>query len=108
MRGRQVPKPISNAHKQRMIERRARQLARTAGFTPIPNLRIARAIHIRALGYVESGVDPLAAEKLARNAVFAKLPASGFTRNTLRAPRPSKSDDPAWRKLNPARAMARC
>lgn len=84
-------------HRERMQERRWRQLARKPGFTPVPNRRIQAAVARASLDLLGSGVTPDRAEAEAWRIVASRLPHAGFKR-TLRPPRPSKSDDPAYRK----------
>lgn len=83
-------------HALRMTLRRQEQLARTPGFTPIPNKRVEamafRALQdARALGHTGTRLE---AEAFAM--VRRALPMPAFARRH-RAPRPSKNDDPAYR-----------
>ena len=84
-------------HRERMQERRARQLARTPGFDPIPNRRVNAAIAATISRFLAMGMPPAAAEREARHAVARSLPMLPAQRR-LRAPRPSKSDNAAYRK----------
>lgn len=92
-------------HRERMRERRQRQLARKPGFTPVHNRRIAAAIAAEMVLLVDAGMDEFRAELTAIRTIARQLPPPPFQRRH-RAPRPSKSDNPDYRKLNPARAMA--
>lgn len=84
-------------HGERMVARRGRQLARTPGFTPVRNARIEgmalRALQVaQALGYTGARLEAEAMAMLRR-----QLPAQGFAKRH-RAPRPSKSDSPHYRR----------
>ncbi len=83
-------------HGDRMVARRGRQLARTPGFTPVRNARIEGMAltalrNARQLGYEGARLQAEALLLLRR-----QLPPLDFARRH-RAPRPSKSDNAAWR-----------
>ena len=88
-------------HRQEMFERRARQLAREPGFTPIVGERQAAAINAAAYRFQQAwpAMSQQDLIELAVRDVARGYPPRPFARQ-LRAPRPSKSDDPAYR--NPA------
>ena len=71
------------------------------GFTPVANKRILAAIGAVSLALVDSGWRPLQAEVEAVRRVARTLPVLPLQRRH-RAPRPSKSDDPAYRKVSAA------
>lgn len=96
--------PLS--HREPMIERRRRQLARVPGFTPVRNIRLQRwlARHLRSLladvdGKKDHELLDLAQPAdlaAARGRALRFLPAPRMVRSL--AVRPSKSDDPVYRK----------
>lgn len=79
-----------------MRERRTYQLARTPGFTPVPNKRIQAAV-TAVLASLPPAMNPIAALQFAIDAVRRRLPPVPIARRH-RAPRPSKSDKAKYRK----------
>lgn len=71
------------------------------GFTPIPNKRIGLAIVKAERGFLKDGVDPNKAHGLAVRQVAATLSPLPLA-HRHRAPRPTKSEDPAYRKAQAA------
>ena len=65
------------------------------GFTPVRNARIDAAIAAIAELLIEAGNEVGTAWRTARLQVARKLPTGPVRRRT---PKPSKSDDPAYRK----------
>lgn len=72
---------------------------REPGFTPVPNLRIDAAIVAEIVELEEAGVPAHEAVMLAFIHVGRRLPAPAIGRRH-RAPTPSKSDNPGYRKPN--------
>lgn len=68
------------------------------GFTPISNKRIDAAIAATAIKLLESGMKPEKVHVEAVRAVARTLPPLPFARRH-RLPRPSKSDNPEYRKV---------
>lgn len=91
-----VSTSAKEAHRQRMVERRRRQLAREPGFTPISNARIDKAIAAATLALRLQGKGPVEAQEEATRHVARQLPPAPRVKS--HRPRPSKSDDPAYRK----------
>ena len=87
-----------DAHKAEMQARRARQLSRTVGFTPVHNGRINGIISAKTALHQMAGEHPTKAEYLAMREVAAMLPALPMERRTLYRHRPTKSDSAAYRK----------
>ena len=85
-------------HCDEMAARRVRQLAREPGFTPIVGPRQAAAINAAAYRLQASWpvMDQHQLIELAVREVARGYPPRPFARQ-LRAPRPSKSDDPLYR-----------
>lgn len=85
-------------HRQEMLARRDRQLTREPGFTPIVGPRQAAAINAAAYRLQASwpAMDQHQLIELAVREVARGYPPRPFARQ-LRAPRPSKSDDPLYR-----------
>jgi len=83
-------------HKQRMIERRQRQLAREPGFTPVLNRRVAGAMQQAFLLFQMRGMTAPEAESAARDHVAKSLPK--LRASKLYRYRPSKSDSAIYRK----------
>jgi hypothetical protein len=80
-----------------MKARRVRQLAREPGFTPVSNKRINAALSVAPLKAMlrNPALTPVQAEEQGYRDVAATL---GRPRSSkLYRPRPSRSDDPAWR-----------
>lgn len=85
-------------HRLRMGARRLKQRLRMPGFDVSPNRRIDVAIGVAAAQAERlDGLDPVAAIMLAIRRV---LPPASIARNSIRALRPSKSDDAAYRRGN--------
>ena len=82
-------------HRLRMGARRLKQRLRTPGFDVSPNVRVDAAIGIAAAELEQAGHDPIGAIMLAIRRV---LPPASIARNSMRALRPSKSDDAAYRR----------
>ncbi len=70
---------------------------RPIGFTPIGNTRIARALQAAFARAIALGHTPRQADAEARAAVARTLPPSPFAKR-YRLPKPSRSDDPSYRK----------
>jgi len=86
-------------HKAEMAARRARQLARVPGFTPVIGDRQAKAINAATDRLKEAwpDMDPHKLVEMAVREVARGYPVPKFERR-LRAPRPSKSDDLFYRR----------
>ena len=67
------------------------------GFHPVPNRRLAAMAAEEAVRLMFEGAEPFAAEAMALRSVALKLSPLPFARRH-RAPKPSKSDDPTYRK----------
>ena len=80
-----------------MIERRERQLARVPGFTPSNNKRIDAEIARLFTDLLKTCEDPFEAATIAVSQIAATLPPLPIV-HRHRAPRPSKSGHPAYRK----------
>lgn len=85
-------------HKARMKKRRAEQLARAPGFTPVHNERVSKAVEAAALMFQlpPHGLSAAEAHQRAWQHVAKSLPRPRMVRS-LRV-KPSKSDSPAYRK----------
>lgn len=100
-------------HTFKMAERKQRRAEMVRGFTPVPNKRINAAIMSATAEFLLDEVVtklPKAqqvneARRLAVRRVTASLPGISFAKRH-RAPRPSKSDNPAYRK--PVLVKQRC
>lgn len=84
------------ARRRRLNERRARQLARTPGFTPIRNVRVSKAVQATALIFQIQGKSAIDAQNAAWDHVAKSLPRAAMVKS--HRPRPSKSDSPEYRK----------
>lgn len=84
-------------HAVRMARRRDRQLERKPGFTPVSNKRVDSLALAALKDCQQLGFTGEALQQAVLQAVCRQLPARGFQRNTLRGPRPSKSDSAAYR-----------
>lgn len=93
-----------SAHRAKMIERRKRQCARTAGFTPVRNARVDNAIRLQftlmQMQEIERRADPAyngikcsdsELQQNAVNAVARKLPAEARRHNSCPVIKPSKN-----------------
>ncbi|WP_288806508.1 hypothetical protein [uncultured Novosphingobium sp.] len=83
--------------KAHILDKRARQRA-SVGFTPVPNIRVATALQAAYLAKLKLGLTPTQAMEEAERAVARQLPPVPFGRRSYRLPKPSRSDDPAYRK----------
>ncbi|QSR16052.1 hypothetical protein [Novosphingobium sp. KA1] len=83
--------------KAQILDKRARQRA-SVGFSPVPNVRVAQALQIAYLEQIKLGLTPTQAMEEAERAVARQLPPVPFGRRSYRLPKPSRSDDPAYRK----------
>lgn len=83
----------------RLAIRRLRQLDRRPGFIPIPNARVDGAIATQqALLAATGAYNAMEALAEARRRVARMLPAGPMVRRAV--PRPSKSDNPEYRRGN--------
>lgn len=67
------------------------------GFTPIGNARIAKALQVAFAAAIALRMTPRQADTHARAAVARNLPPAPFSKR-YRLPKPSRSDDPSYRK----------
>lgn len=72
---------------------------RPLGFTPVGNIRIARALQVAFARAIALHMAPRLAGIEARAAVARDLPPLPFAKR-YRLPKPSRSDDPSYRKPN--------
>lgn len=96
---------FSGDHRAVMAARRAEQLARVPGFDPIVGERQAATIIAEEARQRAAGFEGQVALDRALRIAAGKLPGQDFARRH-RAPRPSKSDDPAYR--DPSRRIPTC
>lgn len=87
----------SDFHRDRMIARRGRQIARQPGFDPMPNRRIDPLFEQAFAKLMITIDDPVQAAAIAVSQVAAMLPARPMARRH-REPRASKSDCAIYRK----------
>lgn len=100
-------------HKERMVERRQKQLDRVPGFTPVRSQRVDSAFQVACAGIAlaaSKGV-PLSAAQIEEQAieqVRRLLPPEPMQRRAIRRIRPSRSDQAAYRnKPNIAKPLRR-
>lgn len=83
----------------RLARRRLRQLQRQPGFTPVRNARVDGAIQTQQALLVATGAyNPIEAHHEAVRRVARMLPPGPMVRSYAR--KPSKSDDPEYRRGN--------
>jgi hypothetical protein len=89
-------------HRARMTERRARQRGAGPSFTPFTNKRIQTAFQQLQMTAMMQGLDPMAAQSAAMQALSERLAVAPthrrYGRLAIRGARRSRSDDPAYRK----------
>lgn len=86
---------MSVEHRFKMKRKAERNATMQPEFTPVPNPRVANAFNTAFMAFIQQGYTPVDAHNLALRAISSRLPAARMTR---REPRPSKSDNPAYRK----------
>lgn len=86
---------MSVEHRAKMARRKARNANMQPGFEPTPNKRVGTAFNTAFMARVQQGHSPVDAHNLALRDIARLLPMPRMTRP---APKPSKSDDPAYRK----------
>lgn len=90
---------INNARRVRDLQRPRRLSELPIGFTPVRNKRIDAAIAAAALALLDAGEKPEKVHRLAVKHVARTLPSLPFAKRH-HVPRPSKSDDPDYRRGN--------
>jgi hypothetical protein len=88
------------AHRAEMRERRERQLARRPGFEIVPSRRVNGMFQTFLLEGMALNMSPLAAQGHAWDRVRQALPPPPMERRALplRDRRPTRNDDPDYRK----------
>ncbi|MBH0113232.1 hypothetical protein I5E68_09770 [Novosphingobium sp. YJ-S2-02] len=86
------------AHRTKMANKKLARGFVQVGFTPVRHARIDAAIYTQMSANVAMGQAPFEAEMQARAIIAGKLPERRRDYYTL--PRPSKSDDAAYRRGN--------
>ena len=87
---------LSVEHRSRMARRRVRNAAMEPDFTPVANQAVGSAFNAAFMARVKQGHTPVDAHNLALRDIARLLPPGRMVRG---APKPSKSDDPSYRKV---------